>query len=102
MLKNTCTRTLCIVVVCLFAAGCGLIADRPTPAPIYVTATAMPQADTATPGDTSVVGTDSADALTFPTLKPATMTPLPTGKPTRTPRFTDIPTSTPTPKGTGA
>src|SRR5258708_4847154 len=102
MIKDVRTRTLCIFVVCLFAAGCGLIADRPTPAPIYVTATAMPQADSVTPEDTSLVSRDFADGLTSPTLEPATITPLPTGKPTLTPSFTDIPTDTPTPKGTRA
>jgi len=94
------TRIIYLLIICLFAAGCGLIADRPTPAPIYVTATPMRQQDTPTPEDTSVVGTEAADGITFPTLEPATITPPPPAKPTLTPSFTDIPTATPTPKGT--
>lgn len=93
-------RFLFILIIGLTTAGCGLIVDRPTPQPIYVTATPLPQPDTPTPEDTSVVGTDSADGLAFPTLVPATITPPPTGKPTLTPSFTDIPTDTPTPRGT--
>jgi hypothetical protein len=93
--------TLLIALVILLT-GCGARA-RPTPEPIYVTATPLPVLETPTPEITDVLGATAVftDGLAvLPTFPTATFTPFPTNKPTLTPSFTPSATESPTPKGT--
>lgn len=98
-----------LLVSALMISGCSLpfVPQRPTAAPIFVTATPIPTEippATATPAMTAVLGaTLAAQASTaqLPTLASATAT-LPPRKITLTPSFTLTGTDTPPPKGTKA
>jgi hypothetical protein len=98
-----------ILVSALLMSGCSLpfVPQRPTAAPIFVTATPIPTEilpATATPAMTAVLGaTLAAQAATvqLPTLSTATLT-LPARKITLTPSFTPTFTESPLPKGTKA
>ncbi len=89
---------LCGIV--LVARACTFLGPKPTPEPIYVTATPVAQLETETPVNTAVLGaTPGETEPVFPTFEPPTITSVPTEKPSLTPSFTPIPTDTPRPKG---
>ncbi|HVO43465.1 MAG TPA: hypothetical protein VMT34_12620 [Aggregatilineales bacterium] len=97
------TRLLHVFIISLLATGCSLIEPRPTPEPIYVTATplvmAVTEAPTATPVlAPTILASDTPPDL--PTLPPptetATLPPLPTLTASFTPSFTDTVAPTPT------
>ncbi len=90
-------RLAILLLIGLLAAGCGALGRRPTPEPIYVTATPAPDTATPTPGNTPVLGptpasTTTSVAFVVPT---ATQTQLPTRTPSLTPSFTATFTDTP-------
>ncbi len=96
-------RLIFPIFVGFLVAGCSFTAPKPTPPPIYVTATPVPQFDTPTREGTLVLGPTSAgteDIFNFPTLVPASKTPLPSEPPSLTPSFTASFTESPVPKGT--
>jgi hypothetical protein len=85
--------------ICLLLTGCGMVGRRPTPEPIFVTATPAPETETPTPGNTAVLGpspeaTTTSQAFVVPT---GTQTQLPTRTPSLTPSFTPTYTDTPAP-----
>ena len=85
------------IITGLLLAGCGLVAPRSTPAPIYVTATPAAVLDTPTPENTAVIGPTlgSTPTSAIPTLPTSTNTPPATQKPSLTPSFTMTYTDTP-------
>ncbi len=89
-------------IALLLLSGCGLIAQRPTQTPIYITATSAPtDPPTLTPQvtDTAVLGpTSDAPTITWTPLATGTKTPPPTDPASFTPSFTPEFTETPTPK----
>src|SRR5581483_3628968 len=92
-----------LATITVFVAGCSFTAPKPTPAPVFVTATPVPQFDTPTQEGTLVLGPTPAgteEAFQFPTLVPATKTPLPSQPPTLTPSFTPSFTDSPAPRST--
>ncbi len=92
--------SLLLIFTLLFSAsGCGLLADRATKTPIYVTATAIALAPTLsdTPADTPVFGPTSALTITWTPLPTGTKTPVPPLRPTLTQSFTPEFTDTPAP-----
>ncbi|MEP7286424.1 MAG: hypothetical protein ABI947_11710 [Chloroflexota bacterium] len=88
------------LLIGVLVSGCSFTAPRPTPEPIYVTATPVAVLESPTTEVTSVLGVTPDQPLDFPTLEPATNTPLPTRHPTLTPSFTVTFTESPVPKGT--
>ncbi len=97
-------RLMCLIVAGVLFGGCSALGPRPTPEPIFVTATPVAELPSPTPGDTAVIGptpesTESAltTSAAFPTLPTSTNTPAPTQKPTLTPSFTPTYTDTPAP-----
>jgi hypothetical protein len=98
-------RALGTIAAGLLLAGCGLIAPRLTPAPIYVTATPAVElpTDSPTPENTAVVGPTLASTPTsaLPTLSTSTATPPATQKPSLTPSFTLTYTDSPEPSQAG-
>ena len=90
-----------IAALALILTGCSFPGIRPTPAPIYVTATPAPEQNTPILDDTAVVALvpqASDTPPTFPTLIPATTTPLPRPKPSLTASFTVTYTDSPEPE----
>jgi hypothetical protein len=90
-------RLTILFIISLFAGGCGALGRRPTPEPIYVTATLAPDTETPTPGDTPVLGptpevTSTSVAFAVPT---GTETRPPSRTPSLTPSFTPTYTDTP-------
>ncbi len=88
-----------LFILCVLLSACGLIGDRATPAPIFITATPIALAPTATAAlsATSVLGPTSGITITWTPLPTGTKTPLPTIPPTLTPSFTPVFTDTPEP-----
>jgi hypothetical protein len=92
------------IALAVILSGCSFDIQRPTLAPIYVTATPEPNSATETPRPTTVLGATAvvgqATAPVFPTLEPATATPTKPPKPTQTPTFTPTFTESPVPRST--
>src|SRR2546423_7439252 len=94
-------RLILCAIAGLLLSGCSAFGPRPTQPVLLVTATPLPQTDTPTPENTSVLGptqappTDTPPA--FADLPTATQTPQPTTRPTLTPSFTPTFTDTPVP-----
>ncbi len=93
------SRALDLAIVGLLASGCAFLGPRPTPEPIYVTATPAPDTPTPTLENTPVVGPTLDNSVTSAAfvIATATRTPPPTATATLTPSFTATYTDTPEP-----
>jgi hypothetical protein len=93
-------RSLTVLLLLgFFVGGCGMLGRRPTPTPIYVTATPAPDTATPPPGDTPVLGPTPASTTTSAAFNVHTGTPTrpPSRTPSLTPSFTSTYTDTPAP-----
>lgn len=88
-----------LILIAILLSGCSVFGDRATQTPIYVTATPIAMAASATLSTpaTSVLGPTSGITPTWTPLPTGTKTPLPTQAPTLTPSFTPEFTDTPEP-----
>ncbi len=88
-------------ILILLLTGCGILDQRPTVTPIFVTATPVAQepSQAPTPNTTAVLAPtpESTATSSLPTLEPATKTPPPTQAPSLTPSFTITYTDSPAP-----